>query len=110
VPDIFIWSPETHWPHLYPDGRPSCPFHGQTSCVVHKGFHHCASEIGNIAIIHRHHFCKEHQQKEENPHSFKGIDPNVISAAPCYVRGFWRQNGFIFTGQDAASIGLIHRM
>jgi len=113
VPDIFIWSPETHWPHLHPDGRPSCPFHGRTSCVVHKGFHHCARcgfEIGNTAIIHRCYFCKERQQKEENPYSFKGIDPNVISAAPCYVRGFWRQNGFIFTGQDAASIGLIHRM
>lgn len=115
IPDVFLWSPETRWPYLYPEGRPCCPFHpGQTSCVVHKGFHHyarrCFSEKGNTAFIYRRYFCRVRQEKEENPYSFKGIDPQVIEAAPVYVKGFWKQNGYIFTARDAVSIGLMHRM
>jgi hypothetical protein len=100
LPDLMIWAPELRWEHLYPSGRPYCPFHpGQTDCVQHNGYadypRRCYGPRGNVALQGKRYKCSVHEKEKEESYSFYSYDTAVLMQAPEYVQAYWRENGFV---------------
>jgi hypothetical protein len=115
LPDLMIWAPELRWEHLYPSGRPCCPFHpGQTDCVQHHGYadypRRCYGPRGNVALQGKRYKCAVREKQKEEPYTFYSYDTAVLIQAPEYVQAYWRENGFRLSGGGAVSWTLIDNM
>lgn len=112
-PGVMMWAPELRWPHLYPDGRPMCCFHGKTECVSHIGWSHyprrCYGTNGNVALIGRRYRCKEKEACRETPFTFFSYSTPVLATAPSYVQAHWRKHGFRITHQAAIAWEVVDR-
>jgi hypothetical protein len=113
-PAIMFWGPELRWPALYPKGRPNCPFHLRSDCVVHDGWtfypRRVAGESTNIALIARKHRCRIRQKEKEKPHNFLSTADEVIAQAPDFIQAYWNEHGFILTHRGAVSHPLMNQM
>lgn len=73
LPDLLVWYPEAEWPRFYPDGIPSCKFHGRTDCVKrHAWMQYPRRGHGrtrNTAVLSRIYYCSERKNAGTNPHS-----------------------------------------
>jgi hypothetical protein len=115
LPDLMIWAPELRWEHLYPSGRPCCPFHpGRTDCVQHNGYadypRRCYGPRGNVALQGKRYKCSVREKQKEEPYTFYSYDTAVLMQAPDYVKSYWRENGFRLSGGGAFSWTLIDNM
>ena len=68
IPDIMVWCPELHWPHLYPSGRPCCKWHNNSvDCVARMGQAHyprrCYDINGNTALVGYRYKCKIREEQ-----------------------------------------------
>jgi hypothetical protein len=115
LPDLMIWAPELRWEHLYPFGRPCCPFHpGETDCVQHNGYadypQRCYGPRGNVALQGKRYKCSVQEKQKEETYSFYSYDTAVLMQAPEYVKSYWRENGFCLSGGGGISWTLIDNM
>ena len=114
VPDLILWAPELRWPLLYPDGRPKCPFHHQTSCVHHLGtapyVRRCYGAHGNVGLAKRRYKCKIHEDQGKKPYCFDSTSKDVLNLAPEYVKGYWMEHGFFLSHKGGVSWRVINQL
>jgi hypothetical protein len=111
---VMVWASELQWPHLYPNNRSRCCFHGTADCVAHIGWSHyprrCYGTNGDIALIGRRYRCKLREAAVgENPFTFYSYATAVLAAAPAYVQGYWRKHGFRITHRGAIAWEVVDR-
>ena len=112
---LLLWAPELRWPHLYPAGRPCCPWHGTTDCVRHNGWpprpRGAVDETGTTAVWSRSYLCTVRQKTpNQRPYSFLGHSADVIAQAPTYVQRWWREFGYHFTWRSGVRWRIVDRM
>ena len=112
---LMLWAPELRWPHFYPDNKPKCPFHKTTYCVEHNGTGHhvrrCFDRCGNVALAKRRYICAlRRDTTNEHPYCFDSAQKEVMDLAPDYVRGYWRQNGFVLSHKSGISFKLMDQL